>query len=461
MSFPFFSNRKPEISNKIGISPVLTGKITPDHIEVMKVSPIKVVVVGGVRTPFARIGRELKDFHPADLAFQNLRELTLRSNVPREEIDEVIMGNVANLPDAANVARVAALRADLLQVPAFTVHRNCASSLESIVTGTAKIQAGQVRTVIAGGVESLSQAPFLFPHAFQEFALQIHRGGFLKKIKSAFSFRLKFLKPRSALKEALTDPVTGLNMGQTAEILAREFHITRALQDEYALESHRRATVAENKLREELFPLFCGPEQEIIDGDRGVRGFPDEKKMKELPPYFEKYGTVTAGNSCSMSDGSSLVILMEEQRAGELGLKPLSRVRSLAFCGLEPERMGLGPAYAIPKALSRAGLSLKNIGLIEINEAFSAQVLACLKALESPQFAKEKLNLSKAVGEVNPARLNVNGGAIALGHPVSATGSRLVLTLSKEMKRRGVQFGLVSLCVGGGQGGALVLENVS
>ena len=404
---------------------------------------------------------ELQGFHPADLAFQNLKEFLFRFPLPATEIDEINIGNVANLPDAANVARVAALRAGLVQVPAFTVHRNCASSLESIATGAAKIQADQVHTVIAGGVESMSQAPFLFPYAFQQFVLQIHRRGFLKKVKTALSFRLKFLKPRSALKEALTDPVTGLNMGQTAEILAQEFHISRAQQDEFALESHRRAAAAENKLKEELFPLFCGPEYQMVDGDRGPRRSPDRGKMEGLSPCFEEYGTVTAGNSCSMNDGSSLVVLMEEQRAKELGLKPLSRIRSLAFCGLEPERMGLGPVYAIPQSLSRAGLTLKDMGLIEINEAFAAQVLACLKALASSQFAKEKLNLSRAVGEVNPALLNVNGGAIALGHPVSATGSRLILTLSKEMKRRGVQFGLASLCIGGGQGGALVLENIS
>ena len=437
-------------------------KITTEHSKSMKVSVKKVVVVEGLRTPFARIGKELRGLHPADLVFQNLRELLFRSHIPREEIDEVIIGNVANLPDAANVARVAALRAGLLKVSAFTVHRNCASSLESIVTGAAKIQAGLVRTVIAGGAESMSQIPFLFSQAFQDFASQIRRAHFLKKIKKLLSFRLKLLKPRSALMEALTDPFTGLNMGQTAEILAKEFHIPRSLQDKFAMESHRRAIAAQSKLKEELFSLLCESENKMVDEDQGPRKSLDKKKMEGLPPCFDtKHGTVTAGNSCPMSDGSSLVILMEEQRAKELGLKPLSRIYSMAFCGLEPERMGLGPAYAIPLALSRASLTLKDMGLIEINEAFAAQVLACLKALASSQFAKDKLNLSQAVGEVDPALLNVNGGAIALGHPVSATGSRMVLTLSKEMKRRKVQFGLAALCIGGGQGGALVLENVS
>lgn len=422
----------------------------------------KVAVVEGIRTPFARMGRELSEFHPADLAFQNLRELMFRSHVPRKEIDEIIVGNVANLPDAANVARVAALRAGFLQTSAMTVHRNCASSLESLVTGLAKIQSGMARGVIAGGVESMSQAPFLFSNEFQNFALYFRRVSFLENIKKLFSFQLKFLKPRSALKEALTDSFTGLNMGQTAEILAKEFHITRSAQDEFALESYRCARESQSKLKEEVFPLFTGPEYKIIKEDTGPRRNLNGDTLKELSPCFDKkYGTVTAGNSCSMNDGSSLLILMDEKRAKALDLKPLSRIRSAAFCGLEPDKLGLGPVYAIPLALSRAGLTLRDVGLMEINEAFAAQVLACLKALASPKFARDKLGLSQAVGEVDPARLNVNGGAIAIGHPVSATGSRLVLTLSKEMKRRKVQFGLVSLCIGGGQGGAMVLENIS
>lgn len=428
----------------------------------MAISSEKVVIAEGLRTPFVKMGKELKGFHPADLVFQNLRELLFRSSVPREEIDEVIIGNVANLPDAANIARVAALRSGLLQVSAFTVHRNCASSLESVVTGAAKIKAGLVRTVIAGGVESMSQAPFLFPQSFQDFAIQLERASFMNKIKKLFSFRLKLIKPRSALREALTDPFTGLNMGQTAEILAKEFQISRSLQDEFSLESHQRAIAAQSKLKEELFPVLCEFENKMVDEDQGPRRSLNKDKLKGLLPCFDaEYGTITAGNSCSMSDGSSLVILMEEQRAREKGLTPLSRIRSMAFCGLEPKKMGLGPAYAIPLALSQAGLTLKDMNLIEINEAFAAQVLACLKALASPRFARDKLNLSQAVGEVNSDFLNVNGGAIALGHPVSATGSRMILTLSKEMKRRKVQFGLVALCIGGGQGGAIVLENVS
>ena len=423
----------------------------------------KVVVVEGLRTPFARAGKELSDFHPADLAVQNLRELMFRSHIPGEEIDEVILGNVDHPPDTANMARVVALRAGLPKhISAVTVSRNCASSLESVAVGTAKIQAGQAHTVIAGGVESMSQAPVLFSRDFQNLIAPVFQPtGFGKKLKTLLSLRLRFLKPRIGLQEALRDPVTGLSMGQTAEILAKEFHISRTAQDEFAMTSHQRALTAQDKLKEELFPVFAGPNFQVLDTDTGPRRLPAEKVSKFKPFFDRKYGTVTLYNSCPVNDGSSFVILMGEEKAKALSLKPLSRIRSLAFRGLEPERMGLGPVYAVPTALKQAGLTLKDVDLIEINEAFSAQVLACLKAMNCKKFAEEKLGLNSAVGEIDPDRLNVNGGAIALGHPVSATGTRLLLTLSKELKRRKAQFGLMALCIGGGQGGALVLENIS
>ena len=372
----------------------------------------------------------------------------------------MILGNVANPPDTVNIARVAAFRAGFHRTSAVTVHRNCASSLESVAVATAKIQSGMAQTVIAGGVESMSQVPFLFSREFQRFISQTARSPFPEKLKKALSFRLKFLKPRIALKEALTDSLSGLSMGQTAEVLAREFQITREAQDKYALESHRRAVKAGDKLKEELFPVVST--EEMIHEDKAPNPKLNKEALEKMHPVFDKkYGTVTAGNSCFVSDGSSALILMAEKKARQQNLKPLSRICSIAFCGLEPERMGLGPAYAIPPALERAGLSFKEIGLMEINEAFSAQVLACLKAMSSRKFAQDKLNLAQAVGEADPALLNVNGGAVSIGHPVSATAGRMILTLSKEMKRRQIPFGIAALCIGGGQGGAIVLENAS
>lgn len=422
----------------------------------------KVVITDGLRTPFVKANKEFASIHPADLAAINLREFLSQSSLKGEEIDEVILGNVANLTDAVNIARVALLRAGFPKtIPAVTVHRNCASSLESIIQGTAKIQAGMADIILAGGVESMSSVPLLFNPSLKDFTLKLMQAKQLPtKLKTLLSFRLNFLTPRIALKETLTDPTTGLSMGETAEILAKEFNISREDQDQFTLESHQKASQHQDKLKEELFSVSFGEDKPITE-DMGVRKTLSLSKLQKAKPYFDKkQGTVTVFNSCPMNDGSSLVLLMAEEKALALGLKPLVSIHSTAYRGLEPERMGLGPVYASALALQKAGLRLKDMDLIEINEAFAAQVLACLKAFNSNAFAKEKLGLSQAVGEVDRAKLNVNGGAIAIGHPVSATGTRIVLTLTKEMKRQNKQWGLATLCIGGGQGGAIILENI-
>ena len=422
----------------------------------------KVVITSGLRTPFVKANKEFASIHPADLAAKNLREFLFQSDLKGEEIDEVILGNVANLTDAINIARVALLRAGFpKKIPAVTVHRNCASSLESIIQGTAKIKAKMADIILAGGVESMSCVPLLFNSFLHDFTLKLMGSKKLSsKLKTLLSFRLNFLIPRIALKETLTDPTTGFTMGETAEILAKEFTISRKDQDQFAIESHQKAFQQKDKLKEEMFPVFAGPDYKAVSEDRGVRQSVNLSRFQRARPYFDKKcGTVTILNSCPMNDGSSLVLLMAEEKAHALGLKPLVSIHSTAYRGLEPERMGLGPVYASALALQKAGLSLKDMDLIEINEAFAAQVLACLKAFASDTFAREKLGLSKAVGEVDRKRLNVNGGAIAIGHPVSATGARLVFTMAKELKRRNKQWGLVTLCIGGGQGGAVILEN--
>ena len=423
-----------------------------------------IVIVGGLRTPFAKAGGELQSFHPVDLAAQNLKELMFRLNLKDKFLDEVVLGNVANPSDAVNIARVSVLRAGLSQrISAFTVHRNCASSLESLAVATAKIKSGMSEVMIAGGVENMSQIPFLFPQEFVNFFGHFLRSKTLKaKLKTLSFFRPHFLKPRIGLLEALNDPVAGISMGETAEVLAKEFGISREEQDEFAFQSHKKAIQARDRLKEELFPLFSGKKYQVVDEDKGPRENISKEKISKMRPYFDKkYGTVTVANSCPITDGSALLLMMSEEKAKALGYKPLARIRSVSFAGLDPRRMGLGPVYATPLALKKAGLTLKDMGLIEINEAFAAQVLSCLKAFSSDRFAKEELGLNQAVGTIPEDLLNVNGGAIALGHPVSATGARLALTLTKEMKRRNVQFGLATLCIGGGQGGAVVLENVS
>lgn len=440
-----------------------------------------VVIVEGVRTPFVKSDTKLKDVHAAELGRVAVHELIERANLDVNVVDEVIMGNTGNPSDTVNIARVIALRAGVPQrVPAFTVHRNCASALESITTGYERIRAGTCETVISGGSENMSQLPFLmskpFVQAFQ--GLMSARstgqqvGGLLNLLRTDLKQVVELMttsplaptphKPRVSVVEGLTDPFVGINMGQTAEILAKEWGISREEQDAFALESHKKAVAAQTggRFAEEIAPVFLPPSfKEFVESDVGPRPEQTVEQLGKLKPFFDrKYGTITVGNACPITDGAAAVLLMSRVRARELGLKPVASIRSYAFAGLDPERMGLGPAYATPIALKRAGLSLKDIGLVELNEAFAAQVIACVRALDSDRFAQDKLGLSQKLGALDPKTLNVNGGAIALGHPVGATGSRLVLTLMKEMKKRSVQFGLATLCIGGGQGGAVILE---
>lgn len=422
-----------------------------------------VVIVDGVRTPFAKAGTKFKQVHAADLGQQALQELMARTNLESEEVDEVIVGCVGNPADAVNIGRVVALRSGFpLKTSAHTVHRNCASALESISSGFDKIKAGSADTVIAGGTENMSQAPMMFSQKFADFFGEFAFAKTTqKKINALKKFKINYLKPRFSIVEALNDPFAGINMGQTAEILAKEFHISRESQDEYALRSHQRAVDATDRLKEEMTPVFIGPKyKEVIESDFGPRDGQTIDALKKLRPYFDrKTGSITVGNACPLTDGSAMMLLMRRDKAESMGYKPLARIRGYAFAGLEPERMGLGPVYSTPLALKRAGVEFKDIDLIELNEAFAAQVLSCQEAMASKKFCQEKLGLSDAIGEVDPDKLNVNGGAIAIGHPVGATGTRLVLTLVKEMKRRNNQFGLATLCIGGGQGGAMVVEN--
>ncbi len=440
-----------------------------------------VVLVEGVRTPFAKAGTRLKDIHPAELGRIAVHELIERSNLDVNTVDEVIIGNTGNPSDAVNIARVVALRAGIPQkVPAMSVHRNCASALESVTTSYDRIKAGTCDVMIAGGTEVMSQMPLLmskpFVKAFENLSMARSVPQQLGALAGLLRADLKQVfelattgpmqstpyKPRIAIVEGLTDPFVGINMGMTAELLAKEWHLTREEQDAFALASHQKAVAAtkSGRLNQEMTPVFLPPSyKEFVQIDIGPRPEQSLEGLAKMKPFFDKkYGTITVANACPITDGAAAVLLMSRGRAKELGMTPVASIRGYAYAGLEPERMGLGPVYATPIALKRAGISFKDLGLIELNEAFAAQVMACMKAMDSDQFGKEKLGLSGKVGTVNPEILNVNGGAIALGHPVGATGSRLVLTLMKEMKIRNVQFGLATLCIGGGQGGAVVLE---
>ena len=418
-------------------------------------------IIDGYRSPFIKAGTLLKEEHPVELGQQVFRELMCRSSVTSADIQEVVIGNVGNLPDAANISRVIALRAGLPEsISAYTVHRNCASGLQAVTSGADKIQLGIVDTLLAGGVESMSSYPLLFSKQFVSVLDGWMRArNTTQKLKALLKMRLRYLKPRFSILEGLTDPFVGLSMGQTAEVLSKEFGISRKDQDAFSLESHLKAVASREsgRLGKEIVPLVTS--HHFVEEDNGPRHNQTIEKLSKLRPYFDRrYGSVTVGNACPITDGAVALLMMSSKKAQEFGYKPQFFVRSYAYAGCSPSRMGLGPVFSTVLALQKAGLKLKDMDLIEINEAFAAQVLACTQAFSSRKFAKEFLSSEEPVGDVDFSKLNVNGGAIALGHPVGATGARLVLTMMREMEERNVRYGLVTLCIGGGQGGALILE---
>jgi acetyl-CoA acyltransferase len=422
-----------------------------------------VVIVDGLRTPYSRAGTELKYVTAADLGRVVALELLARTDFDPAELDQVIVGNIAQPPEAVNVARVAALRAGVPDaVPAYTVNRLCGSGLQSIANAADRIASGEADAIVAGGVESMSNIPLLFSRDAQDVFTQLFTAKTTgAKLAAITRFRPRLFRPLIGLEMGLTDAVCGLNMGQTAEILAREYAISREEQDAFALRSHQRASMARKKLAEEIVPVPISPRYEAMAmQDNGIRENQTLEALAKLKPYFDKkFGTVTAGNSSQITDGGAATLVMSAPAAKAKGYTPLGRIRGLAFCALEPERMGLGPAVATPIALKRAGIEWKDIGLVEINEAFAAQVLACARVFPSASW-HAKYRTGGPIGEIDWERTNVNGGAIALGHPVGSSANRLVLTLLKEMRRRGTQFGLATMCIGGGQGGAVVVEQM-
>ena len=423
----------------------------------------RIAIVSGIRTPFVKAWTLFGDMSAQELGRIAVSELLHRSELDPALVDEVIIGSVAGAPEAANIARVISLYAGIpYEKRAYTVSRNCASGIEAVTSAAEKIQSGVDEIVIAGGTESMSNIPLLYGRKATKIFLQLSRAKSpLEKLKwfTALSPSL-LLNPVVGVQLGLSDPVCGLNMGQTAEILAKEFTISRKEQDEFALASHKKAIAAREKLREEIVPVIAAPGYEqAVEDDNGPRENQTMEALEKLRPLFDRFhGTVTAGNSSQITDGACALLVMKEEKAKELGFTPLGYVRAYTYVGCEPSHMGLGPAYAIPQALKKAGVRLGDIGLVEINEAFATQVIACQRALDSSQFAAKHCGLSKAIGAIDSAIVNVNGGAIALGHPVGTSGARLILTLLKEMARRNVGLGLVSLCVGGGQGAAIILE---
>ncbi len=418
-------------------------------------------ILGGIRTPFARAGTVLRHLGAVELGRLAAGEVLARNELDPARLDEVILGNCAQPAEAANVARVIALRAGIPeQVPGLTVHRNCASGMEAVGLAAERIQLGRAQLVLAGGTESMSQLPLRFPPGFGDWLDGVTRAKRpLERLRAGLRFRPALLRPRSSLAESLHDPVSGLGMGETAELLAHEFDLGRDLQDGFALLSHQRAVAARERLREEIVPVFPPPACELVRDDLGPReGLTLEQLARLQPCFARRDGTVTVGNACPVTDGAVALLVGGEDTARGWPAPPLGRLRGWAVAGLAPRRMGLGPVHAIARVLEQTGISLEDIELFEINEAFAVQVLACLEAARSVRFARSELGRDRALGEIPVERLNVNGGAIALGHPVGASGARLLFTLLLEMRRRGAKLGLAALCVGGGQGAAFVLE---
>ena len=412
--------------------------------------PAEIVIVDGSRTPFCKMGSDLAAMDAVGLGAAAVKALMARVGVSHEGVDEVIFGCVCQPFDAANIARVIALRSGFPDsTPAFTVQRNCASGMEAITTAANKIHAGRGEVFVVGGTESMSHVPFLYRRsAVQKFSALGGARSFGKKLQAMLRFRPRDFSPVIGLKLGLADPVAGMGMGETAELLAREFDISRAEQDAFANRSQHRAAEAQQKLAEEISPVFPEGVKHAATRDNGVRDDSSTDKLAKLRPAFDrKYGTVTAGNSSQISDGAVALLVTTAGRASKEGWQVLGTLIDHAFTGCDPKRMGLGPVTAIQQLHQRTGAAPKDCEVVEINEAFAAQVLAVQKALAGAGL------------EVSDEQLNPNGGAVALGHPVGATGARLVLTVLNELKRRGGGQGIASLCVGGGQGGAVLLRH--
>lgn len=419
-----------------------------------------VAIVGGCRTPFCRSGTLLRDVSAVDLARRATVELVHRLNLSGALVDEMYFGQVVASAQAPNLAREVSLLPQFpASIPAASVNRACASANTAISLGADQIARGNADVVIAGGAESLSDIPILHTRRFAETLVALSRAKTLtQRLKLIAGIRPRDLVP---VAPAIAEPSTGETMGQSAEKMAKENGISREAQDRFALRSHQLAAAgtADGRLVAEIAPIFNGGGA-VVTRDNGVRSDTSLEQMAQLKPAFDRrYGSVTAANASPLTDGAAAVLLMSHEAARSLGYEPLALVRSVAVAALDPgDQLLMGPAYAVPKALERAGITWRELGLVEMHEAFAAQVLSNIQAFESADWARQHLGRSEAVGKVDWDALNVMGGSISIGHPFGATGARMTLTLANEMKRRDVQFGLISVCAQGGMGFAMVLE---
>jgi acetyl-CoA acyltransferase len=420
-----------------------------------------VAILAGCRTPFAKAGTAYRDLTALDLAKACVRELVERTEIDPRAVETVVMGQVIPSVKAPNLGREVVLGAGLpLSTPGYTVNRACASANEAIANVAFAIGAGMVEVGIAGGAESLSDVPILHSKRMAQALVEASKARSLgARLKAFAGIRLRDLVPDTP---AIAEPSTGLSMGQSAEKMAKENGITREEQDRIALRSHLNAAraVEDGRLRAEMCDVFLPPAYDkVIDSDNLIRADASIEGLAKLPPVFDRRnGTVTAGNSSPLTDGAAAVLLVSEERARAEGVTPLAFIRSWATAAVDPGgQLLMGPGIAIPRALDRAGLTLADMDLIEMHEAFAAQVASNVQALESREWAA-KLGRSEPIGTVDEERLNVCGSSIAVGHPFGATGARITTTLANEMARRGARYGLISVCAQGGMGFAMVLE---
>ncbi len=423
-----------------------------------------VYIVDGSRSPFLKARGRPGPFQASDLSVQSAMPLLMRQPFEAEEFDEVIVGCVGPSPDEVNIARVISLRLGCGdKVPAWTVQRNCASGMQSIDCAFSNILLGKSDLVLAGGAEAMSHSPVLYNHHMVNWLANMARSKTpLQKIKTITQLRPKFFAPVIGLLKGLTDPVVGLSMGQTAENLAHKFAITRKQMDQYAVDSHLRLVHAqENGYFDNELEIVYDDKGKAYNTDDGVRPDSSLEKLAKLRPVFDKkYGNVTAGNSAQITDGASWLILASERAVKKHKLEVMGRLVASKWAGLDPRHMGLGPVHATVPMLCEQNLTANEIDCWELNEAFAAQVLACVAAWNDSQYCQEHLGLDQAFGEVPHEKLNIDGGAISMGHPVGASGTRIVHHLLNVLQRKQAKLGVATICIGGGQGGAMLVENL-
>lgn len=423
-----------------------------------------VYIVDGARTPFLKARGKPGPFAAADLAVAAGRHLLERMPFPATAIDEVIAGCMMPSPDEANIGRLLALRLGCgVKVPGWTVQRNCASGLQALDSAAGDIASGRAELVLAGGTEAMSRAPLLFNDDMVNWLATWYEAKTLTaKAKALSQLRPGFFAPVIALLRGLRDPLVGLSMGQTAEEVAFRFGVNRTEMDEFAVMSHQRlaAAIDRNDLVEvaTIYDNFG----KFYQTDDGLRRDSSVEKLAKLKPFFDKpAGMVTAANSSQVTDGAAFLILASAAAVKQYQLPVLGKIIDTSWAGVDPSVMGLGPVHAIAKLLQQQQLNLNEIDYWEINEAFSAQVIGCLRALNDVNYCKTELGLDAALGQIDLQRLNIDGGAIAVGHPVGASGARLVIRLAHILKQKQAKYGVATLCIGGGQGGAMLIENVA